>query len=44
MCFVTDEHMGKIIGEPYRGKPDVRLDEGGKGKDTGWEPAVCDGC
>jgi hypothetical protein len=24
--------MGKIVGEPYRGKPDVRFDEGAKGK------------
>jgi hypothetical protein len=25
---VTDKHMGKVVGEPYRGKPDVRFDEG----------------
>ena len=31
MGFVTDKHMGKIVGEPYRGKPDVRFDEGAKG-------------
>jgi len=24
--------MGKVVGEPYRGKPDVRFDEGAKGK------------
>jgi hypothetical protein len=24
--------MGKVIGEPYRGKPDVRFDEGTKGR------------
>ena len=29
---VTDKHMGKVIGEPYRGKPDVRFEEGAKGK------------
>ena len=23
--------MGKVIGKPYRGKPDVRFDEGAKG-------------
>ena len=34
--FVTDKHMGKIVGEPYRGKPDVRFDEGAKGKKV-WE-------
>jgi hypothetical protein len=30
--FVTDKPMGKVVGEPYRGKPDVRFDEGAKGK------------
>ena len=29
---VTDKRMGKVVGEPYRGKPDVRFDEGAKGK------------
>jgi hypothetical protein len=24
--------MGKVVGEPYRGKPDVRFDEGTKGR------------
>jgi hypothetical protein len=24
--------MGKVVGEPYRGKPDVRFDEGAKGR------------
>jgi hypothetical protein len=24
--------MGKVVGEPYRGEPDVRFDEGTKGK------------
>ena len=27
--------MGKVVGEPYRGKPDVRFDEGAKGKGHG---------
>jgi predicted fused transcriptional regulator/phosphomethylpyrimidine kinase len=26
--------MGKVVGEPYRGKPDVRFDEGAKGKEV----------
>ena len=25
---VTDKCTGKVVGEPYRGKPDVRFDEG----------------
>jgi len=29
---VTDKPMGKVVGEPYRGKPDVRFDEGAEGK------------
>jgi hypothetical protein len=29
---VTDKRMGKVVGEPYRGKPDVRFDEGAAGK------------
>jgi hypothetical protein len=24
--------MGKVVGEPYRGKPDVRFDEGTKAR------------
>ena len=24
--------MGKVIGKPYRGEPDLRFDEGTKGK------------
>ena len=28
---VTDKPTGKVVGEPYRGKPDVRFDEGAKG-------------
>ena len=32
---VTDKHMGKVVGEPYRGKPDVRFDEGTKGRKVG---------
>ncbi len=33
---VTDKHMGKVVGEPYRGKPDVRFDEGTKGRKVWW--------
>jgi hypothetical protein len=29
---VADKFMGKVVGEPYRGKPDVRFDEGAKGQ------------
>ena len=29
--FVTDKHMGKIVGELNRGKPDIRFDEGAEG-------------
>ena len=29
---LTDKPMGKVVGEPYRGKPDVRSDEGTKGR------------
>ena len=29
---VTDKPMEKVVGEPYRGKPDVRFDEGAEGK------------
>ena len=25
---VADKHAGKVVGKPYRGKPDVRFDEG----------------
>jgi len=28
----TDKRMGKVVGEPYRGEPDVRFDEGAAGK------------
>jgi len=28
---VADKFMGKVVGEPYRGKLDVRFDEGAKG-------------
>ena len=31
---VADKFMGKVVGEPYRGKLDVRFDEGTKGKKT----------
>ena len=29
---VADKFMGKVVGEPYRGKLDVRFDEGTKGR------------
>ncbi len=25
---VADKHAGKVVGEPYRGTPDFRFDEG----------------
>ena len=28
---VTDKPMEKVVGKPYRGKPDVRFDEGTEG-------------
>ena len=31
---VTDKRMGKVVGEPCRGEPDARFDEGAKGKKT----------
>ena len=31
---VTDKPMGKVIGKPYRGKPDLRFDEGTKGNEV----------
>ena len=31
---VIDKLMGKVDGEPYRGKPDVRFDEGTKGRNV----------
>ena len=39
---VADKHMGKVVGKPYRGKPDVRFDEGtgGKAVTGNWEPAA----
>jgi hypothetical protein len=30
--------MGKVVGEPYRGKPDVRFDEGAEGNADTWTP------
>jgi len=32
---VADKPMEKIVGEPYRGKPDVRFDEGAEEKGYG---------
>ena len=28
MTTIADKLTGKVVGEPYRGKPDVRFDEG----------------
>jgi hypothetical protein len=33
--------MGKVVGEPYRGKPDVRFDEGAKETCRGKERHRC---
>jgi hypothetical protein len=33
--------MGKIVGEPYRGKPDVRFDEGLREGRSGWRTEAC---
>lgn len=40
MCFGTDKHTGKIVGEPYRGKPDVRFDEGAEGRRPAGNPPL----
>ena len=29
---VADKPTGKVVGEPYRGEPDVRFDERAEGK------------
>jgi hypothetical protein len=29
---VIDKHTRKVVGEPYRGKLDVRFDEGAEGR------------
>ena len=31
---VTDKPMEKVVGKPYRGKPDLRFDEAGAGNVT----------
>ena len=31
MTTIADKLTEKVVGEPYRGKPDVRFDEGAKG-------------
>jgi len=31
MTTIADNLTEKVAGEPYRGKPDVRFDEGAKG-------------
>jgi hypothetical protein len=35
MTTIADKLTGKVVGEPYRGKPDVRFDEGAKGTGHG---------
>jgi hypothetical protein len=35
MTTIADKLAGKVVGEPYRGKPDVRFDEGAKGMGHG---------
>jgi hypothetical protein len=37
MTTIADKLAGKVVGEPYRGKPDVRFDEGTEGKRHGKE-------
>jgi len=32
---IADKLTKKIVGEPYRGKPDVRFDEGAEGRRHG---------
>jgi hypothetical protein len=34
--MVADTPMEKVVGEPYRGKPDVRFDEGTGGIADTW--------
>jgi len=36
--MVADTLTGKGGGEPYRGKPDVRFDEGTEGNADTWMP------
>jgi len=36
MATVSDTSTGKVVGEPYPGKPDVRFDEGTKGSRPWW--------
>ncbi len=33
---VADKHAGKVVGEPYRGTPDFRFDEGAGGIADTW--------
>lgn len=39
---IADKRMVKVVGEPYRGKPDVRFDEGRLETGRVREPAACD--
>ena len=41
MTTITDKHTENVVGKPYRGKPDVRFDEGVEGiysRYGGWPP------
>ena len=35
---VADKCTRKVVGEPYRGKPDVRFDERAEGNADTWTP------
>jgi len=35
MTTIADKLTGKVVGEPYRRKPDVRFGEGAKGRGHG---------
>jgi len=35
MTTIAAKLTEKVVGEPYRGKPDVRFDEGAKGRGHG---------
>ena len=41
MTKITDKYTENVVGKPYRGKPDVRFDEGVEGiysRYGGWPP------
>jgi hypothetical protein len=43
MTTIADKLTEKVVGEPYRGKPDVRFDEGAKGTGMARIEAPADG-